>query len=47
MWITLCFLTLDQFYVVYSAIYLTAAYNFFVNRPSCYAINQQLQWVAS
>jgi len=31
--------------VANGAIYLIASYNFFVNRPSCYAINQQqLQW---
>jgi len=32
-WIWLCLLTWDQFYVVYSAIYLIASCVFFVNRP--------------
>jgi len=36
---------LKQFYVVSGAICLIATYDFFLNRPSCYAINQQqLQW---
>jgi len=34
-WIWLCFLILNQFYVVTSAISLIASYNFFGNRPSC------------
>jgi len=36
---------LKQFYVVNGAIYLISSYDFFVNRPSCFARNQQqLQW---
>jgi len=36
---------LKPIYVVNGVIYLTASYNFFVNRPLCYVINQQpLQW---
>jgi len=32
--------------VVNRAIYSVASYDFFVARPSCYIINQQLQWAA-
>jgi len=33
--------------VAIGAIYLIASYNYFVNRPLCYEINQQqLQWTA-
>jgi len=46
-WIWLCFLILNQFYVVNGVIHLIASYDFFVNRLSCcIIIQQQLQWAA-